>query len=217
MLTKRQKQILDFVKTSSKKNGYSPSLEEIAKHFKLNSVATIHEHMQRLQDKGYLKKQKNQKRSAELLRKTERMIQVPLLGVISAGQPIESLEQREIIAVPQSKFPSSGKVFALKVAGDSMIEENIHDGDIILVKHQNTAENGDKIVALIDNYNTTLKTYYKENGHIRLQPANNKMKPIIVKKGTDFKIQGVFIDIFENEKNLNFYQILTPKMIKIVR
>ena len=215
-MTKRQKQVLDFINIYKERNGLSPSLEDIKKRLGIHSVSTVHQHLEALEKKGYLQRQKNQQRSSEL-RKSERLIQVPLLGVIAAGQPIEAIEQKESIAVPQSRFPRSGNVFALKVAGESMIDENIHDGDIILIKHQNTAENGDKIVALIDNYNTTLKTYYKEKGQIRLQPANKKFEPIIIKKGTDFKIQGVFIDVFENEKNLRILNVLTPKIMNILK
>ena len=126
MLTKRQKQILDFIKLFQKKRGYSPSLEEIKKHLRLSAVSTVHHHIKSLEDFGYLSKEDNQPRAIELYEK-EPMVQVPLTGTITAGQPIEAVEERELIAVPKNKLPRSGDVFALRVAGESMIEENIND------------------------------------------------------------------------------------------
>jgi site-specific DNA-methyltransferase (adenine-specific) len=120
---------------------------------------------------------------------------VPLLGIISAGQPIEAIQGRETIAVPENKIPKYGKTFALKVVGGSMIDENINNGDIVLVKQQATAENGQKIVALIDNHEATLKKYYREKSHIRLQPANKNMEPIILRNGRDISIQGIVLDV----------------------
>jgi len=128
------------------------------------------------------------------------MVNIPLLGLISAGQPIEAIEDKEIIAVSQNKLPRSGEFYALRVVGNSMLDENIHDGDIILVKQQSVAENGQKVVALIDNYEATLKKFYKERGYIRLQPANRDYEPIIIKRGEkEFAIQGIVVDIIRNE------------------
>ena len=143
MLTKRQKQILDYIKFIASKNGYAPSLEEIAKHFGLSSVATVHEHIENLKEKGYLKKEENKPRSIEAFGR-ETMVKIPLLGTIAAGQPIEAIQNKEMIAVPKSKIPSSSEVYALRVVGSSMIDENINDGDVILVRQQETAENGQK-------------------------------------------------------------------------
>ena len=199
MVTKKQKQILDFITKYIKRYGFSPSLEETAKHFKLKAVSTVHQHIKALEDKGYLQKQKNQRRGIEVAR-SEKMVSIPLLGTIAAGQPIETFaETKETIAVPQNRIPKTGEIYALKVAGESMIDEGVHDGDIILVEHRGVAENGQKVVALLDNYNTTLKTYYKEKNHIRLQPANKNFEPIIVKKDRDFAIQGVVLDVIKND------------------
>jgi len=195
MLTKKQKPILNFVTAFSKKHGYAPSLEEIKKHFRLRSISTVHQHLATLQDKGYLQKQKNQPRSI-ITQTTDRMIQIPLRGVIAAGQLHEAIENRETIAVPQSKLPfANGDYYGLRVSGDSMIEEDINDGDIVLVKKQNTAQNGEKVVALVDNTEATLKKFYKDKNHIRLQPANKTLGPIIIKKDTPFAIQGVVVDV----------------------
>ncbi len=197
MVTKRQKQILDFINSYSKKHGFSPSLEEIRKNFKLKSVSGIHQHVAALQDKGYIQKQKNQPRSLEIST-SGRMVKIPLLGTIAAGQPIEAIQEKETIAVPKNKIPSSAEVYALRVVGNSMIDENINDGDIVLIKHQETAENGQKVVALIDNHEATLKKFYKERGYIRLQPANKTMEPLIFRNGRDIAIQGIVLDVIKN-------------------
>jgi SOS regulatory protein LexA len=126
------------------------------------------------------------------------MVKIPLLGTIAAGQPIEAIQDKEMIAVPKSKIPRSAEVYALRVVGNSMVDENINDGDIILVRRQETAENGQKVVALIDNYEATLKKYYRERGHIRLQPANKNMEPIILRNGRDFAIQGIVLDVIRD-------------------
>lgn len=199
MITKQQKQVLDFVKIYSKRNEFAPSLKEIGRRLKLRSLGTVHEHLSLLAEKGYLTRKKGHPRSM-VVSETERMVQIPLLGKIAAGQPIEALEDKETIAVPQSKLPfPNRKCYALRVSGDSMIEENINDGDVVLVKNQNTARNGEKVVALLDNYETTLKTFYREQGHIRLQPANKNFKPIIINKDREIAIQGVVLDVFKNQ------------------
>lgn len=198
MLTKRQKQTLDFIKTYKGKKGYAPTLEEIKKYLGLSSVSTAHHHVKALKDLGYLSKEENQPRAINI-HKSEQMVQVPLLGMIAAGQPIEAVQEKEIIAVPRNRLPHSLKdIYALKVMGNSMVEENINDGDIVLVRHQSTADDGEKVVALINNDEVTLKTFFKERGQIRLQPANKKMEPIIVRNGsTGFAIQGVILDVIK--------------------
>jgi len=199
MLTKRQKQILDYIKKFIKDKNYSPSFEEIRKHFRFVSKSTVHHHIETLKGKGYL----NQARTIELPKseKSSGLVEIPLLGIIAAGEPIEAIENKETIAVPKSKLPKSGDSYALRVTGDSMIDENINDGDVILVKQQNVAENGQKIIALIDNQEATLKKFYKERGHIRLQPANKNMKPIILRNGRDISIQGVVLDVIRKENS----------------
>jgi len=213
MLTKRQKQVFDFITSYRKKRGYSPSLEEMRKHFKLASVSTAHFHVKKLQELGLLEKQYNKPRSIALY-ENETMVNIPLLGLIAAGQPIEAIQNKETIAVPQNKLPRSGEFYALRVIGDSMVDENINDGDIILVKQQNIAENGQKVVALIDNYEATLKKFYKERGCIRLQPANKTIEPIIIKKDKELTIQGIVIDVIKNEEELQAEKILTAEEVK---
>ncbi len=213
MPTKRQKQVFDFITSYRKKRDYSPSLEEIRKHFKLASVSTAHFHVKKLQDLGLLKKQFNKPRSIDIY-ENEKMVNIPLLGLIAAGQPIEAIQNKETIAVPQNKLPRSGEFYALRVIGNSMIDENIKDGDIVLVKQQEVAENGQRVVALIDNYEATLKKFYKERGFIRLQPANKTIEPIIIKKDREFAIQGIVIDVIKNEEELKATELLPQKEIK---
>ena len=198
VITKKQKRIYDFVTKYARKHGFAPTLEEMARHFK-KAISTIHQHIATLENKGLLQKKVNQPRSVEIS-KSEPFVKIPLLGTITAGQPVETFpDHRETIAVPKSKIPTNGDVYALRVSGDSMIEENIHDGDIVLVKQQSVAENGQKVVALIDNYDTTLKKFYKERGQVRLQPANAKLEPIIIKRGCEFAIQGIVLDVIREE------------------
>lgn len=199
-LTKRQKQIYDFVSDFIKKQSISPTTEEIKKRFRLSAHSTVLEHIDALVKKGFLRRNDNLARGIELSNQNEPMVQIPLLGTIAAGQPLTLFDTvSENIAVSKNKLPNSSNsnIYALKVAGDSMIEENIHDGDTILVHHQNTAENGQKIVALVDG-GATLKKFYKEHGQIRLQPANKKMEPIIVRSGQDFHIQGIMLDVVQS-------------------
>ncbi len=213
MITKRRKQVLDYITSFRKKKGYSPALEEIRKHFKLASVSTAHFHVRKLQELGLLERQYNKPRSIDIY-ENEVMVNIPLLGLIAAGQPIEAIQNKETIAVPQNKLPRSGEFYALRVIGNSMIDENINDGDIILVKQQSVTENGQKVVALIDNYEATLKKIYKEKGYIRLQPANKTIEPIIIKKDREITIQGIVIDVIKNEEELQAEKILTGGEIK---
>ncbi len=199
MLTKRQKEILDFINKFIKENNYAPSYEEIAKHFKLNSVATIHEHIENLRNEGYLDKQENQARSIDIVKRKE-MVKIPLLGIIAAGEPIEAIENRETIAIPKDKLLKSSEIYALQVQGDSMVDEGVRDGDTILIKKQKVANNGDKVVALLNGNEATLKTFYKEKGQIRLQPANKNYQPIIVKKEEQLTLQGILLDVIQTNE-----------------
>ena len=198
MLTKRPKEVLEFVKEYSAKHEYAPSLDEIRKRFRFASVSTAHFHVQKLRELGYLKKDDNKARSINVLEREE-MISVPLVGTIAAGKPIEAIVEKETITIPKRRMPRSGDAYALRVSGDSMVEENIEDGDVVVVRAQSTAVNGEKVVALIDNERATLKTFYKERGRIRLQPANKALDPIILNT-TDsvFAIQGVVVDVVKN-------------------
>src|SRR3989344_8011370 len=156
MLTKRQKEVLDFVESYSHKKGYAPSFEEIRKRFKLASVSTVHFHISKLKEDGYLEKTENKARAISVVSR-EPMIKIPLLGTIAAGEPIEAIRQNEFIAIAKTKLPRNGDFYALRVSGNSMIDENIRDGDVVIVKQQEVAENGQRVVALIDNYEARLK------------------------------------------------------------
>ena len=213
MLTKRQKQALDFINNYQGRKGYAPSLHEIRKKLKLSSVSTAHFHVSKLRDLGYLSKEENKPRSIEALGR-ETMVKIPLLGTIAAGQPIEAIRQNEFIAFPKTKMPNGGNLYALRVMGNSMIDENIKDGDVILIKQQDIAENGERVVALIENNEATLKKFYKEQGYIRLQPANKTFEPIIIRKDRDIKIQGVVIDVIRNEEELQAEEITIAKKRK---
>jgi len=202
MLTKKKKQILDYIKRYIKKHDYSPSLEEMAEHFKL-AISTIHQHIEELKRDGYLDKLDNQPRTIQISenKKSRDLIEIPLLGLIAAGQPIEAIEDKETITVPKSSI-GSGEHFALKVQGDSMIDEGILDGSTVIIKKQNTAQNGDTVVALINGDEVTLKKFYREGNKIRLQPANPEMKPIYINAENLF-IQGKVVNIqkeFEEEQ-----------------
>ena len=198
-LTKRQKQIYDHTKSYINRKGFSPTLEEIKKHFRLSSLSTIHQHIETLADKGFITKDDNSARGIGLVGKAAKLVRIPLLGTIAAGQPIEAIQEKETIAVPQDKLPRSGEFYALRVVGNSMIDEGINNGDIVLVKQQAVADNGQKVVALIDNHEATLKKFYKERGHIRLQPANKNMEPLIFRNGRDVSIQGIVLDVIRTE------------------
>lgn len=196
-LTKKQKQILDYIEEFVKEFGYAPSYREIGEHFGLTSPATIFQHIKSLEDKGYIKVKTGEARSIEIIGDgtisyNERIIELPLAGLITAGEPIEAIEESETISIPSEMKPI-GDCFALLVKGESMIEEGIHDGDYVIVEKKNTAKNGDTVVALIDNQFATLKKFYKEKGYIRLQPANKTMKPIKVKG--DLRVQGKVVGL----------------------
>lgn len=219
MLTKRQKQVLDFIKNYKVKHDYAPSLEEIRKHLRLSSVSTAHYHVQALQSMGYLQKEENQPRALDVFSK-QKLVHIPLLGVIAAGQPIEAIEQKENIAVPQSKLKPGNNYFALRVSGESMRDENINNGDLVIVKQQSTADNGQKIVALINNNEVTLKKIYREKNKIRLEPANPEFKSILVEPD-NLKVQGVVTDIIKsysknNQDRLIKDKILNPQDNKII-
>lgn len=198
MLTKRQKQILDFITKQTEKRGISPSLEEIRKHFRLKSVSNIHQHVEAIKRKGYLQKEKNQHRSIEVI-KDKKFFDIPILGLITAGQPIEAVEDFEnTIAISNNLISDPEGHYALNVAGNSMIDEGIFDGDIVVIKKQSVAENGQTVVAIIDDGQATLKKIYKERDLFRLQPANQSMKPLFRK---DVEVRGIVIQIIRNINN----------------
>ncbi|MFH1508941.1 MAG: transcriptional repressor LexA [bacterium] len=188
-LTKRQKELLEFIEKFVRENDYSPSYQEIADHFQLSSKATVYEHIQNLKEKGYLKLDEGLSRSLSLteIDKTRPAVVLPLVGTIAAGEPIEAIEDNETVDVPESMVGDKA-CYALKVRGNSMIEDGIFDGDTVVIERNYYPNNGDTVVALIDNESATLKRYYRERGRIRLQPANKTMRPLFVKNPT---IQGI--------------------------
>ncbi len=200
-LTKRQREILDFVTHSIEANHYAPSYREICDHFGLSSAATVAQHINALADKGYLDKEWNGSRSIEPTTRGKRvshtagaLVELPLLGQVAAGYPIEAIEGRETTGVPES-FLGSGEHFALKVKGDSMIEDAIRDGDLIVVSSRETARPGQTVVALIDGQEATVKRYRPEKGGmVRLEPANEKYKPIRVPEDR-VRIRGIVVGV----------------------
>ncbi len=195
-LTKRQKFIYDYIVSFIKEQGYAPSIVEIGDHFGLSSPATIHKHLTNLEAKGLIRRQKNMSRAIELLPRQAdgaSSFEAPLLGYIAAGVPLETYPVEESISIP---FDMIGRrrTYVLKVKGDSMIDESIQDGDYVIVEERDFADNGETVVALVNNENATLKKYYRENGYVRLQPANPSMEPIIV-PADQLTIQGVVIGL----------------------
>jgi repressor LexA len=200
-ITKRQRQVYDFIADFVQKNQYSPSFEEIGEGLGLSSLATVHKHITNLEEKGLLSRDYNRSRSIDLLPPKGRLKQsmavnsgtmVPLMGRIAAGQPIEAIERPETISL--ADFTRSKEVFALEVRGESMQDEHILDGDYVLVEKTKTAHNGDIVVALVEGTDATLKRLYREGENIRLQPSNARMKPIIV-PARDVQVQGRVIGV----------------------
>ena len=194
MLTKKQKNILNFLQAYFQKKGYGPSHQEIKKHFKLSSVSTVNYYMKVLEEKGYIEREKNIARAIKIGKQSE-VIKVPFKGYIAAGEPIEAIEEFETISIPKTMAPASGEHFALGIKGDSMIDEGIFNGDTVIIKKQSTIENGEVAVALINGNEVTLKKIFKEKNRFRLQPANQNLKPIYVKTLT---IQGKLISVIRN-------------------
>jgi len=196
-LTRRQSEILDYLRTHIEQQGYAPSFEEIAEKFGFASLATVHEHLTNLERKGYIRRSYNESRSIEVLppRGTARATEIPCLGKVAAGLPIESLMSDETIAVPDDLLPRRGSNYALKVAGQSMIEDHICDGDYVVVHGKQTAENGEMVIALVNGSEATVKKFYREpGGWIRLQPANASMQPLRYQE-RDVLIQGVVVGV----------------------
>lgn len=196
-LTKRQDEMLRFIEQFISEKRYSPSLEEIGKGLGLSSLATVHVHLRNLEKKKLIRRAWNHSRAIELTslgRERSLLVEVPLLGNVAAGVPIEAIEVPETVEVPQD-FLRGKETFVLRVQGESMINEHIRDGDLIVVERRDTANNGDTVVALVDGADVTVKKFYREGrDKIRLQPANDKMKPIIVPAKT-CAIQGIVIGL----------------------
>ncbi|MBV9183246.1 MAG: transcriptional repressor LexA [Acidobacteria bacterium] len=200
-ITRRQRQVYDFIAEFVERNGYSPSFEEIGQGLGLSSLATVHKHVSNLEKKGLLNRDYNRSRSIDLMPPKGRLKQamsihtgmvLPLMGRIAAGQPIEAIERPETISL--ADFVRSKEVFVLEVRGDSMQDEHILSGDYVLVEKTKTAHNGDIVVGLVEGSDATLKRFYREGDKIRLQPSNAKMKPIIV-PASSVEIQGKVIGV----------------------
>jgi len=194
-LTKRQREILDFLNEFIQQHGYAPSLEEVGRRFGLSSLATVHKHLTNLQEKGFIKRAWNRSRSVELLqaRTGGRAVELPLLGYVAAGAPIEAIATAETIAVPED-LVGKRDTYVLRVKGESMIDEQIRDGDFVIVEDRKTAENGEMVIALLANSDVTLKKFYRENGQVRLQPANPSMQPILI-PADQVQVQGVVVGV----------------------
>ena len=202
-LTRRQKEVLDYLATFIVENHYSPSFEEIARHMKLSSVATVHRHVLELGEKGYVRREENKSRALEVTDKyyeelrdnrykqavfhESQNLSTPLAGEIAAGRPLETYEDYESLSF--APFLGSDDVYALRVSGDSMIEDHILDGDYVLVEKTKRAGNGEIVVALVQGTETTLKRFFLEGAMVRLQPANMQMEPIIL-PASDVQVQG---------------------------
>ncbi len=196
-LTRRQREILTYLQDYADDRGYAPSFEEIAAHFNYNSLATVHEHLTNLERKGYIKRSYNESRAIEILPSDvfARALDLPLLGTVAAGAPIEAMTHNESIAVPQELVTRNGSHYVLKVRGNSMIDEQIRDGDFVIVNERRSADNGEMVIALLNNSGATCKKFYRErDGRIRLQPANETLTPMYVHEN-DIAIQGVVVGV----------------------
>ena len=194
-LTKRQREILDYLNDFIQQHGYAPSLEEIGRRFNLSSLATVHKHLTNLQEKGFIRRAWNRSRSVEVIeaRTQVRAVELPMLGYVAAGSPIEAVPSQETIAVPEA-LAGKRDSYVLRVRGNSMIDEQICDGDFVIIEDRRTASDGETVVALIGGSDVTLKKLYRERDRIRLQPANPTMEPIYV-TADQVQVQGVVVGI----------------------
>jgi repressor LexA len=196
-LTKRQKQILDFIEGFIQEQGYAPSFEEMAEAFGYASLATVHEHLSNLERKGYIRKSYNESRSVEVVPPsgTVEALELPLFGSVAAGLPIEAIQGTETLAVPADMVRRGRETFVLRVEGQSMIDEQIRDGDYIVVQSRATARDGEMVVALVDGEAATVKRLYREPGdQIRLQPANPTMSPMLL-PASRVEVQGIVVGV----------------------
>jgi repressor LexA len=194
-LTRRQKEILDFISDFIKREGYSPSMEEIAGHFQFASLNSVFKHLGSLEARGYLKRDPNRARSIELARQEEDIARIlPLFGYVAAGHPIEAVANEESVAIPAEFLPRRGSYYVLRVKGESMIDDHIEDGDFVVVESRKEATAGEMVVALVDGESVTLKRFYTEGDQIRLQPANPELQPIVL-EADRVQIQGVVVGL----------------------
>lgn len=204
-LTRRQREVFDYIRTFIAEHNYSPSLDEIATGMQLSSLATVHKHLSNLAEKGLIRRHWNKGRGIELVSSFEKpeivnmaieaCFALPIKGVVAAGFPIEAFEEHEErLSVPSDMIRDAEESFVLRVRGDSMIEEGIHEGDFIICERRKEARNGQVVVALVNGYETTVKKFYREGKTIRLQPANSAMEPIIV-NAKDCEVQGIVVGL----------------------
>lgn len=198
-LTRRQREIYEFIKEFIGANGYAPSIAEIGKRFHLTSTATVHKHLLNIAQKGLIKRSVHRSRAIELVPGSDTIgaaaggaAELPLRGMIAAGMPLEAIEDTETIPLPWSS--GAGNLYVLRVKGDSMIEDHIQDGDYVIVEGRESALNGETVVALVEGESATLKRFYREGERVRLQPANAAMEPIMVRE-EDLRIQGVVVGV----------------------
>lgn len=194
MVTKRQKEMLDFLRQYIDEHGYAPTLEEIGRHFALGSLATVHKHLQNLERKGLIRRLANRSRALEVTAEdgAGAAVTVPLLGVVAAGTPIEPIEEAESVSLPEDLL-GRGETFALRVRGDSMIGDGILDGDLIVVESRSEVANGTTVVALVRG-EATVKRLFRERGRVRLVPANDRIAPIVAREG-DVEVRGAVIAV----------------------
>ena len=201
-VTARQRQVYEFIRRNLEVHNQPPTIAEIGKQFQMTSSASVHSILSALEREGLIKRIPNVSRGIELVKTTPEQVaadnfEIPLLGMVAAGQPIEAILAHETVSAPKNMI-GRGRMFALRVRGDSMIEENIQDNDIIIVSSQETAENGQMVVALIDGNYATVKKFYREPDFIRLEPANPQFKPIFIKTRERIQIQGVVRGLIRN-------------------
>ena len=195
MLTKRQKELVDYLDAYIVKAGYAPTLEEIGQHFGLSSLATIHKHLTNLERKGMIRRKWNRSRALEVVPQQRRAaaVELPLVGKVAAGVPIEPIEQNDTIAVPE-EMVGRGETFVLRVKGTSMVQEGILDGDYVVVQSRAQVDNGDTVVALVRGEATVKRLYREKGGMIRLQPANDTLTPIVA-RAADVEVRGVVVAV----------------------
>lgn len=196
-LTRRQRQILDYLNSYSGEHGYAPSFEEIAEHFNYNSLATVHEHLTNIERKGYIKRTYNESRAIEILPSDviSRAVEIPLLGAVAAGSPIDVSTSDETVSVPEEFVRRPGNHYALRVRGQSMIDDQIRDGDVVVVNDRSSADNGEMVIAMLEGSSATVKRYYRErDGRIRLQPSNDQMAPIYVRED-QMQVRGIVVGV----------------------
>lgn len=196
ILTRRQKEISDYLEDYIAAHGYAPTLEEIGAHFKLSSLATVHKHLTNLERKGLIARKWNLSRAIEITppQKASKAIELPLLGRVAAGAPIEAIETQDTLTIPEEFIRRPRNAFALRVQGESMIGEGILDGDYIVVEKRPVADNGETVVAVVNGEATVKKLYRDRGGKIRLQPANPQMEPIMVKE-KEVEVRGVVVAV----------------------